>query len=101
MHAVAKTRDLLRTNSSGRALVTANGGLLTKHALCLYSEHLPTGLLATTTCSPKSTPPSGDCQDRTQREATIEAYTVMYEEDGAPIATWLAWAAKANVPGPT
>ena len=87
MHAIARTVDLLRTKPTEHALVTANGGLLTKHALCLYS----------------GTPPGADfsCNnlqaevDATVKravkvehigEATIEAYTVMYGAEAAEIA---------------
>ena len=87
MHAVARTVDLLRTHSSGRALVTANGGLLTKHALCIYSGTPPDRPFSYNNLQSEV--------DATFRrivktehngEATIEAYTVMYEVGRAQIA---------------
>ena len=41
MHAIARTAELLRESSGGRALVTANGGMLTKHSFGVYSNEEP------------------------------------------------------------
>lgn len=85
MHAVARTVELLRERSGGRALVTANGGLLTKHALCLYGSE------------PSQTPfvwadlqAEVDAGFRRQvvidhdGAATLESYVVMYGPNGEP-----------------
>ncbi|MCY3963788.1 MAG: acetyl-CoA acetyltransferase [Acidobacteria bacterium] len=41
MHSIARTAELLRETDGGRALVTANGGMLTKHSFGVYSAEEP------------------------------------------------------------
>ena len=41
MHSIARTAELLRETDGGRALVTANGGMLTKHSFGVYSADEP------------------------------------------------------------
>ena len=41
MHSVARTVELLRETPGGRALVTANGGMLTKHSFGVYGTESP------------------------------------------------------------
>ncbi len=41
MHSIARTVELLRGSDGGRALVTANGGMLTKHSLGVYGSAEP------------------------------------------------------------
>ena len=41
MHAIARTAELLQESDGGRALVTANGGMLTKHSFGVYSTEEP------------------------------------------------------------
>ncbi len=41
MHSVARTVELLRETPCGRALVTANGGMLTKHSFGVYGTESP------------------------------------------------------------
>ena len=41
MHSIARTAELLREKDGGRALVTANGGMLTKHSFGVYSASEP------------------------------------------------------------
>ncbi len=41
MHSIARTAELLREKEGGRALVTANGGMLTKHSFAVYSKNQP------------------------------------------------------------
>lgn len=41
MHSIARTAELLRETSDGRGLVTANGGMLTKHSFGVYSAAEP------------------------------------------------------------
>ncbi|MDA0821441.1 MAG: acetyl-CoA acetyltransferase [Proteobacteria bacterium] len=85
MHAVARTVELLRERPGSRGLVSANGGLLTKHALCLYASE------------PAQKPfdwadlqPEVDAGFRRQvlvdhdGDATLETYVVMYGPSGEP-----------------
>lgn len=87
MHAIARTAILLRSNPAALALVTANGGLLTKHALCIYSGTPPQRPFTWANLQkhvdslyrrPIKTSHEG--------EATIETYTVMYENQSPSIA---------------
>ena len=87
MHAIARTAILLRSNPAALALVTANGGLLTKHALCIYSGTPPQRPFTWANLQkdvdglyrrPIKTSHEG--------EATIETYTVMYENQSPCIA---------------
>ncbi len=41
MHSIARTAELLRQRPGGRALVTANGGMLTKHSFGVYGTEPP------------------------------------------------------------
>jgi len=41
MHAIVRTAELLRERPGGRALVTANGGMLTKHSFGVYTAERP------------------------------------------------------------
>ncbi len=41
MHSIARTAELLRETEGGRGLVTANGGMLTKHSFGVYSAAEP------------------------------------------------------------
>ena len=85
MHSVARTVDLLRENPGSRGLVTANGGLLTKHALCIYSTDAPERPFAWANLQ--------DDVDATPRRevavdhdgaATVESYVVMYDGEANP-----------------
>jgi acetyl-CoA C-acetyltransferase len=86
MHAIATIVAELRRRPDDRALVWANGGYLTKHSFGVYCGRPPAG---------------GFRHDEPQREidalparqlvdgeaaanATIEAYTVMFDRDGTP-----------------
>lgn len=87
MHAIATVTQRLREQPGAYGLVWANGGYATKHAFGVYSTEPPaTGFR------------HGSPQDRVDAlprrdlalpadaagTATIEAYTVMHERDGAP-----------------
>ncbi|MEE3292734.1 MAG: acetyl-CoA acetyltransferase [Pseudomonadota bacterium] len=87
MHAIARTAILLRSNPAALALVTANGGLLTKHALCIYSGTPPQQPFAWASLQK-------DVDNLYRRpvkashegEAAIETYTVMYENQAPSVA---------------
>jgi acetyl-CoA C-acetyltransferase len=87
MHAIARMAELLRAGAGRNGLVTANGGLLTKHAFGFYSsqpsgepfkhEDLQTQVDAT---------PRRDVVQGYEGKATIESYTVMYGAEGPTVA---------------
>lgn len=85
MHSVARTVDLLRATPGAKGLVTANGGLLTKHALCVYSTDAPEQPFAWADMQAEvdATPRRAVAVDH-DGEATVESYVVMYSPDGAP-----------------
>jgi acetyl-CoA C-acetyltransferase len=82
-HSIAAMVDVLRGDDGALGLVTANGGLLTKHALGIYSTQPPSTPF-------RRIPLAADDVPHRQREAapehigdvTIEACTVMHDHDG-------------------
>jgi acetyl-CoA C-acetyltransferase len=87
MHSVARTVELLRENQGSRGLVTANGGLLTKHALCIYSSDAPPEPFAWANLQEEvdAMPRRGVAVEH-NGEATVESYVVMYGTDGPNVA---------------
>lgn len=82
MHSIARTVELLREKPDGYALVTANGGNLYKHAHGIYSGQPPEGDFQTDDVKPEiAALPSRECLPEYDGDATIESYTVMYEND--------------------
>ena len=87
MHAIARTATLLRSNPESRALVTANGGLLTKHALCIYSGAPPQQPFTWANLQKDvDTLYRRPVKTRHEGEATIETYTVMYDNQSPTVA---------------
>lgn len=87
-HSIATMAGLLRERS-GVGLCTANGGLLTKHALGLYSAVPPPAPFRAEALGvvpgqarEVTTGPAG--------EAVIEAYTVMHDREGRPDRAFVA-----------
>ena len=82
MHSIARTVELLREKPDGYALVTANGGNLYKHAHGIYSGQPPEGDFQTDDVKAEiAALPSRECLPEYDGDATIESYTVMYEND--------------------
>jgi acetyl-CoA C-acetyltransferase len=85
MHSVARTVDLLRGNPGSKGLVTANGGLLTKHALCIYSTDAPDEPFAWADLQNEvNAMPRREVEIDHDGEVTIETYVVMYDAHAAP-----------------
>tara|TARA_B100000676_G_scaffold189005_1_gene185797 strand:- start:2800 stop:4311 length:1512 start_codon:yes stop_codon:yes gene_type:complete len=85
MHSVARTVELLRGNPGSKGLVTANGGLLTKHALCIYSTDAPDKPFAWADMQDEvDAMPRREVKIDHDGEVTIETYVVMYNTDAAP-----------------
>ena len=86
MHAIATVVTDLRERPGEYGLVWANGGYATKHAFGVYSTAPGTGF--------RHDKPQAEIDALTRRElatpadaagaATIEAYTVMFDREGAP-----------------
>lgn len=87
MHAVARMVDVLRAEPGRKGLVTANGGLLTKHALCLYSTAPPPRNFAWQNLQDDvDALPRRDAVVDWRGEVEVESYTVMYGADGPRLA---------------
>ena len=85
MHGVARTVELLRAAPGTNGLVTANGGLLTKHALCIYSKEAPERPFAWASLQDEvDAMPRREVAAEHDGEATIESYVVMYDVDAKP-----------------
>ena len=85
MHSVARTVDLLRKKPGSKGLVTANGGLLTKHALCIYSTDAPEKPFAWANLQDEvDAMPRREVAEEHDGSATIETYVVMYDADAQP-----------------
>ena len=85
MHSVARTVDLLREKPGSKGLVTANGGLLTKHALCIYSTDAPDKPFAWANLQDEvDAMPRREVAEEHDGTATIESYVVMYNAEAAP-----------------
>jgi acetyl-CoA C-acetyltransferase len=85
MHSVARTVDLLRESPGSRGLVTANGGLLTKHALCIYSTDAPEKPFAWANLQDEvDATPRREVAIEHEGDAAIESYVVMYDAEARP-----------------
>ena len=82
MHSIARTVELLREKPDGFALVTANGGNLYKHAHGVYSGQPPARDFQKDDVKAEiAALPSRQCLAEYDGDATIESYTVMYDND--------------------
>ncbi len=84
MHSIARTAELLRGHPEQRALVTANGGMLTKHSFGVYSGSRPEHAFRHQNVQDEidATPRCEVVTDVTSN-ATIESYVVVYGGTGA------------------
>lgn len=84
-HAIASMVDVLRRDPGSLGLVTAVGWYLTKHGLGLYSTEPPADGFRRHVLDDVG--PTRDAVASYEGEATVEAYTVQYDRDGAPEST--------------
>ena len=85
MHSIARTVELLRETTSGKGLVTANGGNLYKHVHGIYAKEPPQKDFRVANVQDQiDALPSRVCLATYQGEAMIESYTVMYDSDEQP-----------------
>jgi acetyl-CoA C-acetyltransferase len=93
MHAIATMLDDLRACPGAKGLVWANGGFVTKHAFGVYSTTPPAGGFRYGYPQAEiDALPARDVATAAEAvgPATIEAYTVMHDRDGAPEAAFAA-----------
>ena len=82
MHSIARTVELLREKRGARALITANGGNLYKHAHGIYGSEAPSRDFSVENVQPDiNALPSRKCLADFVGDATIESYTVMFSGD--------------------
>lgn len=80
MHSIARTVELIREKSDGKGLVTANGGNIYKHVHGIYGRECPSAPFTSESVQDEiDALPSRECLPAFKGEATIEAYTVMYD----------------------
>jgi acetyl-CoA C-acetyltransferase len=84
-HSIATMVDVLRQDPDSFGLCTANGGLLTKHALGLYSSRpSPVGFRVARPEVPGGVSVRPVADSQVEGRAVIEAYTVMHDQGGEP-----------------
>ena len=82
MHSIARTVELLREKKGARALITANGGNLYKHAHGIYGSEPPDRDFSVENVQAEiDALPSRECLSEFEGDATIESYTVMFNGD--------------------
>ncbi|MDP1805311.1 MAG: hypothetical protein Q8K72_09110, partial [Acidimicrobiales bacterium] len=85
MHAIATTADRLRDDPGGRALVSANGGFITKHAFGVYgTEPAAEGFRHADHQAEVDALPRRELCEEPDGEVAIESWTAMHDRDGAP-----------------
>ncbi|MBV6508932.1 MAG: hypothetical protein JJLCMIEE_01999 [Acidimicrobiales bacterium] len=83
-HAVATMTQKLREDPGTMGLVTANGGVIGKHAFGVYStQPPPAGFSYDQPQDEIDTHPTREVTDEHVGAVSIETYTVMYERDGS------------------
>lgn len=84
-HSIATMVDVLRADPGSVGLVTANGGLISKHAFGVYSTEPPAGGFRHEAPQVEvDAVPGRDAVVDHDGEVTVEAYTVVHGRDGAP-----------------
>lgn len=84
-HSIATMADVLRGDPGSLGLVSANGGFITKHAFGVYGTEPPAQPFrhAEPQAEVDALPRRQAC-DEPDGEATVEAWTVMHDREGAP-----------------
>src|SRR5690606_12195358 len=84
-HSIATMVGVLREDPGAIGFVTANGGLISKHAFGLYSTTPPAGgFHHDAPQAAVDAAPGREVVGDHEGPATVEAYTVMHSRDGAP-----------------
>jgi len=87
MHSISRMVELLRESPGQKGMITANGGMLTKHAFGVYSTEPGDENFRYEDCQDEvNACPSRESVSAHEGEVTIETYTVMYNAEGASVA---------------
>src|SRR6201996_886682 len=90
MHSIATMADLLVANPGRRALITANGGYLTKHSIGVYSTEPPAEFRWEDVQSAVDREPTRDELVEWEGVGTVEAWTTPFDRDGQPEKAFVA-----------
>jgi acetyl-CoA C-acetyltransferase len=90
MHSIATMAELLVANPGRRALITANGGYLTKHSFGVYATEPPTEFRWEDTQSAVDLAPTREGLHEWEGVGTVEAWTTPFDRDGKPERAFLA-----------
>jgi acetyl-CoA C-acetyltransferase len=90
MHSIATATELLVANPGRRALITANGGYLTKHSFGVYSTDPPAQFRWEDVQSTVDREPTRDGLVEWEGTGTVEAWTTPFDRDGQPEKAFLA-----------
>ena len=90
MHSIATMAELLVANPGRRALITANGGYLTKHSFGVYSTEPPAEFRWEDTQPAVDREPTRDGPVEWEGVGTVEAWTTPFDREGRPEKAFLA-----------
>jgi acetyl-CoA C-acetyltransferase len=90
MHSIATMAELLVANPGRRALITANGGYLTKHSFGVYSTEPPAEFRWEDVQSAVDREPTRDGLVEWEGVGTVEAWTTPFNRDGQPEKAFVA-----------
>jgi acetyl-CoA C-acetyltransferase len=90
MHSIATMAELLVANPGRRALITANGGYLTKHSLGVYGTEPPAEFRWEDVQSAVDREPTRDGLVEWEGVGTVEAWTTPFDRDGQPEKAFVA-----------
>ncbi|MFT7686080.1 MAG: acetyl-CoA C-acetyltransferase [Candidatus Azotimanducaceae bacterium] len=87
MHSISTMVELLRASPGKKGMITANGGMLTKHAFGIYSTEAPENDFQYDDCQDEvDLSPRRESVDDHTGDVTVETYTVMYDAEGPKVA---------------
>ncbi|GBG38944.1 acetyl-CoA acetyltransferase [Mycobacterium montefiorense] len=90
MHSIATVAELLVANPGRRALITANGGYLTKHSFGVYGTEPPNEFRWENTQSAVEREPTREALVQWEGVGTVEAWTTPFDRDGRPEKAFVA-----------
>jgi acetyl-CoA C-acetyltransferase len=90
MHSIATMAELLVANPGRRALITANGGYLTKHSFGVYSTEPPAEFRWEDAQPAVDREPTRDGLVEWEGVGTVEAWTTPFDREGQPEKAFLA-----------
>jgi acetyl-CoA C-acetyltransferase len=90
MHSIATVAELLVANPGRRALITANGGFLTKHSIGVYGTEPPAEFRWEDVQPEVDREPTRDGLVAWEGVGTVEAWTTPFDREGRPEKAFLS-----------